>query len=293
MGAEDRFKQAVVTTLAKRAANRCSNPDCGAVTSGPTDNPETAVNVGEAAHIYGANPGSARYDVNMAPADRSTITNAIWLCGICHKLIDDDPERFPAGLLFEWQRSHENVVRLLLGKPGAEIRRRYEERRMQEFGQLSYPAERIILEKPDFWEYRLTTEVLRFEMAPVLRRWRALQTGLYVRPSTRVGKMDTIPWVLDRIAEIRRITAAFDALMNVEFDRAWGERGVPGDDLEIVTLWLGKKPFDLSRLIRSSLNSNTCLLVSPGDSSMRPPRFQRSLLRTSVTTLNLGNTASL
>ena len=34
MAVEDRFKQSVIVTLAKRAANRCSNPNCGAITSG-------------------------------------------------------------------------------------------------------------------------------------------------------------------------------------------------------------------------------------------------------------------
>lgn len=54
MPIEDRFKQPVIIALAKRAANRCSNPDCGAITSGPADDPSKAVNIGEAAHIYGA-----------------------------------------------------------------------------------------------------------------------------------------------------------------------------------------------------------------------------------------------
>lgn len=107
---------------------------------------------------------------------------------------------------------------------------------MEEFGRLSYLAERIILEKPDFWEYRLTTEVLRFEMAPVLRRWGALKRGLYMKPSERIDKMEAIAWILNRLAEIQRITHAFSELMNVEFDRAWGAPGVPGSDIEIVAV---------------------------------------------------------
>lgn len=160
MASEDRFKQSVVTTIARRAANCCSNPDCGAVTSGPTDDPLKAVNVGEAAHIYGANPGSARYDSEMLSADRGAITNAIWLCGNCHKLIDDDPDRYPAGLLFEWVKEHERKIGELVGKAGAELRSRYERRHLEKFGRLSYLSERIITEKADLWRYRLTAEVL-------------------------------------------------------------------------------------------------------------------------------------
>jgi hypothetical protein len=236
MAFEDRFNKLVVATLAKRSANRCANPDCGAVTSGPTDDPNGAVNVGEAAHIYGANPGSARYDPEMTSAERSAITNAIWLCGNCHKLIDDDPLRHPAGLMFEWQRAHENRVSELVGKAAAEIRHRYEKRHLEEFGRLSYRAERIILEKGNAWEHRLTAEMLRFEMSPILQRWSALQRGLYVKPTTRIEASEFTAWLSDRMQEIGQLATAFSTLANSEFTRAWGEPGVAGSDVEIVAV---------------------------------------------------------
>ena len=236
MATSDRFKQNVIATIAKRAGNRCSNPDCGAITSGPADAPTGSVNVGEAAHIYGASPGSARYDGAMPSSDRSAITNAIWLCRNCHKLVDDDPDRFPFGLLFEWQRNHEHCIAELVGKSGAEVRRRYEERHLEEFGRLSYIAQRIILEKGQFWEYRLTTETLRFEMTPVLRRWDALKRGLYMKPSERIGQRESMAWILNRLAEVQRIAHAFQELMNVEFARAWGAPGIAGSDIEIVSV---------------------------------------------------------
>lgn len=235
MATEDRFKQSVVLTLARRAANRCSNPDCGAITSGPTDAPDGAVNVGETAHIYGANPGSARYAPDMVSADRSAITNAIWLCGNCHKLIDDDPMKYPAGLLFEWQREHERRIAEQVGKVAAEVRQRYEKRHLEEFGRLSYLAERLIVEKGDYWEYLLTAEVLRYEIAPVVRRWNALKRGLYVKPFVRIEKEDSFAWLSDRSHEIGGIVGAFSELTNVEFKRSWGEPGVAGNDLDIVT----------------------------------------------------------
>jgi hypothetical protein len=234
LGNPDRFTQAVVATLAKRAANRCSNPDCRAITSGPAESPTASVNVGQAAHIYGANLGSARYKDDMASADRGAITNAIWLCGNCHKLVDDDEQRFPAGLLFEWQREHERLVSEQIGKAGADLRRRYEDRHLEEFGKLSYLAERIILEKGDLWEYRLTAEVLRFETSPIARRWNALKRGLYVRPSVRIGRDDFWPWMQTRLHEIQAIVTALNGLMNEEFSRAWGEPGVAGNEHDIV-----------------------------------------------------------
>jgi hypothetical protein len=233
---DDRFKQAVITALAKRAGTLCSNPDCGALTSGPAHDSSGTVNVGEAAHIYGAHPGSARYDPGMSSAERSAITNGIWLCSNCHKMIDDDPNRFPAGLLFEWLQDHEQRVAERVGKAGAEARRRFAARHMEELGRLSYLAERIISEKGEHWEYRLTTEVLRAEMAPVLRRWSALKRGLYTQSSTRIEKLNTLPWILTRFKEVERITQALSELMNVEFEHAWGAPGVPGEDIEIVNV---------------------------------------------------------
>lgn len=234
MAIEDRFKQSVIHTLARRAANRCSNPDCGAITSGPTDAPDGAVNVGEAAHIYGVNPGSARHDPNMISADRGAITNAIWLCGNCHKLIDDDPAKYPAGLLFEWQREHERRIAEQVGKVSAEVRQRYEKRHLEEFGRLSYLAERLIVEKDDHWEYQLTAEVLRYETSPVLRRWVSLKRGLYVKPFVRIAKEDSFAWISGKLDELDAIVNAFSELTNVEFKRSWGEPGEAGNDIDIV-----------------------------------------------------------
>lgn len=235
MASEDRFKSNVVATLGKRAANRCSNPDCTATTSGPASDPARSVNVGYAAHIYGANPGSARYDPEMASAERGSIANAIWLCGNCHKMIDDDPERFPAGLLFEWQREHERLISSEVGKAGAALRDRYERRHLEEFGKLSYLAERIVLEKGGAWEYRLTAEMLRFEMAPVLQRWDALKRGAYTKRTTRIDIDEFHSWMRNRLADHRLIVGALDQLMNVDFSRSWGAPGVPGDERDIIS----------------------------------------------------------
>lgn len=196
--------------------------------------PSGAINIGEAAHIYGANPGSARYDPGMESVDRGAITNAIWLCGNCHKMIDDDPDKYPAGLLFEWHREHEKEIAERVGKTAADVRRRYEKRHLEGLGRLSYLAERLVLEKGDYWEYLLTAEVLRSEVAPIVRRWDALKRGLYVGKFVRISKEDSFSWVSDRAYEMGQIVNAFSGLTNYEFSRSWGAAGVPGNDVEIV-----------------------------------------------------------
>lgn len=106
--------------------------------------------------------------------------------------------------------------------------------------ELTSKAARIIEEKPDGWEYTLTAEMLRAEMAPVLQRWASLNRGLYSKPTIRVARNDSIVWMQDRLAEVERLTNALTALSNEEFARAWGAPGEPGDaDLIIHTsrLW--------------------------------------------------------
>ena len=77
-GAEGpKFGAKTVQTLARRAANICSNPDCRRTTTGPAEEPTKAINIGEAAHIFGANPGSKRFRLEMSGRARSEITNAI------------------------------------------------------------------------------------------------------------------------------------------------------------------------------------------------------------------------
>jgi ribosomal protein L37AE/L43A len=88
----DDFSSRVRHALARRAADRCSNPDCGAVISGPALDPDLAVIVGVAAHITAASPGGPRYDAALSGAERAAGANGIWLCQTCSKLIDSDLE---------------------------------------------------------------------------------------------------------------------------------------------------------------------------------------------------------
>ncbi len=110
----DDFSAAVKTVLALRVANRCSSPNCGAVTSGPGLQPETAVNVGVAAHITGASPGGPRYDPDLTPGERASAANGIWLCQTCAKLIDSDTGRYTVPLLRGWKAESESRTAKML-----------------------------------------------------------------------------------------------------------------------------------------------------------------------------------
>ncbi|WP_333590321.1 HNH endonuclease [Brevundimonas sp.] len=231
---EARFSRAVVTVVAQRAANTCANPDCGAVTSGPAEDETRAVNVGEAAHIFGAQPGSARFDPAMEDVGRADVTNAIWLCRNCHKRIDADPQQFPSGLLFEWKRDHETRMASVLGKAGALARERFRVRELEPFAKASYLAQQIVLDRPEYWEYKLTAELLRTMAEPVLTRWRHLERGLYTRPSRIIDRDEFIQWHSAHFAEMSRFSTAFGGLINEVFAEAWGEPGVAGSEIDIL-----------------------------------------------------------
>ena len=107
----DDFNQETKESLAKRVGMRCSNPNCRKLTSGPAVDPAKSVNVGVAAHIAAASPGGKRFDYTQTSEQRRSITNGIWLCQTCAKLIDSDAERFPAVLLHKWKSISEEAAR--------------------------------------------------------------------------------------------------------------------------------------------------------------------------------------
>lgn len=211
----------------------CSNVACRALTVGPANSSDTAIVIGEAAHIYGAKVGSARYRTDMTDVSRGEITNGIWLCRNCHKLVDSDPQRYPATLLFRWREVHERYVTSRLGARDDAIRRDLENRRLDQFQGDSELVRRIVRDQPDGWEYRVTAELLREYLAPTMRGWRDLERGLYSKLPGTLPEEDSIDWFRARIKEIGRLVPALAALYTHELRRAWGKPGEDGDAVEI------------------------------------------------------------
>jgi hypothetical protein len=143
------FSETTKRTLAQRAGHLCSNPFCRAKTIGPHDHEDNTVALGEAAHIRGADPGSARYVAAMLPEERRVITNGIWLCCNCAKLIDDDPIVYSVERLFKWKRDHESTIyRELHGYTATgELKQEIESL----FSAESAAALQLALDQPDYW----------------------------------------------------------------------------------------------------------------------------------------------
>jgi hypothetical protein len=115
----DDFTADVKQVLASRANHTCSNPGCGAPTSGPQADPSKSVNIGVAAHITAASPGGARYDGNLTSEQRSSALNGIWLCQNCAKLVDNDETQFTTDYLKAWKTISEHNARLNIGQTGS------------------------------------------------------------------------------------------------------------------------------------------------------------------------------
>lgn len=111
------FNKRTIRILSERAGLRCSSPFCGRLTTGPNSKEDKATRTGEAAHIRAAREGEARYDKSMTDKQRADISNAIWLCAHCHKMVDDDELEYPAWKLEKWKINHErNISEELEGK---------------------------------------------------------------------------------------------------------------------------------------------------------------------------------
>lgn len=104
----DEFTKAVVDSLFRRVCGRCSNPKCRKQTSGPQIDESKAINIGVGAHITAASHGGPRYDPSLSPEERSSITNGIWLCQSCAKLVDNDSARYTTELLKGWKAEAED-----------------------------------------------------------------------------------------------------------------------------------------------------------------------------------------
>lgn len=231
MSAPD-FNKKTVDTVAKRAAYRCSNPDCRAVTVGPNSIPNQSTTIGEAAHIYGARENSKRYRPDMTDTARAEITNSIWLCRNCHKLIDTDDRRYAPNILYAWREQHEEYILKELGNRTGKIEFEVQSTELEAFDGYPPVIRRIVIDKPDGWEFRLTAELMRYLYKPYFRKIKDLRKGLYTKPKNILSSDQVIDWINARLSEASDMATSITGLIN-KLNDSWGAQGVSGDLEEI------------------------------------------------------------
>lgn len=103
----DEFIAKTKRVIQDRAGNRCSNPECRVLTSGPNAHPEKSTKTGVASHITAASPGGPRHNPNLTSDQRQSAENGIWLCQTCAHFVDTDHPNYSIGLLYEWKSEAE------------------------------------------------------------------------------------------------------------------------------------------------------------------------------------------
>ncbi len=222
------FNKATIEALGKRAGYLCSNPDCRGPTVGPNSDPSGTTIIGEAAHIAGARPSSARYRRDSNDALRADITNGIWLCCNCHKTVDNDEKGHPEDLLLHWREQHESFVLGRLGKPGDDVRRRLLDEELAPFQDKPPLVRRLLIDKPLGWEWRLTAELLRHYNTEIFEKLEDLSGGHYLRQLSFLDEASAIVWIDQKISEMQEIFGPVDGLLK-KLTQSWGEPGEPAD----------------------------------------------------------------
>ena len=226
------FSSKTIDALAKRAAFRCSNPDCRALTVGPNEIPDKSTLVGEAAHIYGARTGGPRFQTEMSDTARAEITNGIWLCRNCHRKVDQDAKRYSSLLLFQWREQHEAFIADQLGSPGDKAAYEAESATLRQFAHYPPLVTRVVRDRAPGWEWRLTAELMRHLNSSHFRRLRDLREQLYSRPLKHVDSESVVNWVLENNSQMAAQIMPLSNVIN-RLNEAWGAPGEPADIDEI------------------------------------------------------------
>lgn len=107
-------------------------------------------------------------------------------------------------------------------------------RPLREFANETPRAQQIALDRPRFWEYLLTEELLKSKLTIIKRGFNDLQRGLIFRPSVPMKGREFIPWVGARCRDLESLVRLIKIAVEEELPRAWGPLGVAGDVVHIL-----------------------------------------------------------
>jgi hypothetical protein len=97
------FDDDVTQAVAALTADRCSNPHCRALTSGPMNDRTKSLNVGVTLAISAVAAGGPRHDATLSDTERHAESNAIWLCYTCARQVNSNAAGYPASVLRRWK----------------------------------------------------------------------------------------------------------------------------------------------------------------------------------------------
>ena len=97
----------------------------------------------------------------------------------------------------------------------------------------SNEATRLERDKPEYWEYLLTIELLRLWAAPIFGKWSELKQRQYKSVPHDIPKDQIITWCQERLGDVSQFAKDFQRLMAQELPASWGPAGSPGDTAQI------------------------------------------------------------
>lgn len=113
--------QKVKLLLAFKSHDMCAFPDCRSKLTTNVTEQDGEVILGEAAHIRGVKPGSARHDSSYPANKLHSFENLIYLCPNCHTRIDKQPNSFSVDTILGWKNDHISAMSKLTEKAVSEV----------------------------------------------------------------------------------------------------------------------------------------------------------------------------
>ncbi len=95
--------------LFARSAGRCQFPSCNRFSLEHWIT-RKVINASQKAHIVAFSPNGPRGGFLFDRREINTFENLMFLCHVCHKLIDDNPDDYPVELLRGYKREHEDRI---------------------------------------------------------------------------------------------------------------------------------------------------------------------------------------
>lgn len=92
---------------------------------------------------------------------------------------------------------------------------------------------KLVLEKPDYWEYLLTVELWRQNFIDIKRRLKDLDRQLLYARAKEMRGADFLVWTKEWFANFGVLMRTTEAIFNDDIAISWGAPGESGDPLEI------------------------------------------------------------
>lgn len=105
---------------------------------------------------------------------------------------------------------------------------------LSEFKDETPRAQMIALDRPRFWEYLLTEELLKSKLSKIKRDFNDLERGLIFKRAVPMKGRDFLAWAGARCNDLGALVKLIKVSVEEELPRSWGPPGNPGDAVKIL-----------------------------------------------------------